>query len=227
MSFCYLLLNFVCVSASLSLRTSSSISWCLGTPRHHNNQQIDHGPSMWRRRWCGKMGRSIFARYMWVLKFHSNWCALLLHPNHNTTKVLDKTGGLSSLFLLKLVICSLGCEDELQLACIYIHFIVFCFCLFVSVLVFLLLFFMTLFICALPLQYKYSMVQHVMKENSCDSSPWICNMKRQNAYNTKYNTLWHSGAGVVGRKDQVDRNLKREGGKLVFVSLCFNYSTIW
>ena len=74
-----------------------------------------------------------------------------------------------SLFLLKLVICSLGCEDELQLAYIYIHFIVFC--LFVSVLVFLLLFFMTLFICALPLQYKYSMVQHVMKENSCDSSP--------------------------------------------------------
>lgn len=27
------------------------------------------------------------------------------------------------------------------------------------------------------------------------------------------------GQGVVGRKDQVDRNLKREGGKLVFVSL--------
>ena len=27
------------------------------------------------------------------------------------------------------------------------------------------------------------------------------------------------GQGVVGRKDQVDRNLKREGGKLVYVSL--------
>ena len=36
------------------------------------------------------------------------------------------------------------------------------------------------------------------------------NMKRENAYNAKYNILWHSsggwvGGGVFGRKDQMDR----------------------
>ena len=29
-----------------------------------------------------------FARYMWVLKFHSDWCAHLPHYTYNTTKVL-------------------------------------------------------------------------------------------------------------------------------------------
>ena len=63
----------------------------------------------------------MFARYMWVLKFLSNWCAVLLHPSHNTAEDLDKMGGLSTVFFFSN--CSLGCEDELQLAYIYYIFI--------------------------------------------------------------------------------------------------------
>ncbi len=39
-------------------------------------------------------------------------------------------------------------------------------------------------------------------------------MKTKNSYNTKYNTLWHNvgwGWKLVGRKDQMNRNLKKEG----------------
>ena len=35
-------------------------------------------------------------------------------------------------------------------------------------------------------------------------------MKTQNSYNTKYNTLWHNVGKLVGRKDQMNRNLKKE-----------------
>ena len=45
-------------------------------------------------------------------------------------------------------------------------------------------------------------------------------MKTKNSYNTKYNTLWHNvgwGWKLVGRKDQMNRNLKKGGGNLVFV----------
>ena len=55
------------------------------------------------------------------------------------------------------------------------------------------------------------------------------NMKTKNSYNTKYNTLWHNvgwGWKLVGRKDQMNRNFKREGNR-VFALLCFNYSNIY
>ena len=55
-------------------------------------------------------------------------------------------------------------------------------------------------------------------------------MKTKNSYNTKYNTLWHNvgwGWKLVGWKGQMNRNLKKGEGNLVFVLLCFNYSTIY
>ena len=63
----------------------------------------------------------MFARYMWVLKFYSNWCALLLHHSHNTTKVLEiNRGPECSLFPLRFFICLITCENELQLALMFI-----------------------------------------------------------------------------------------------------------
>ena len=50
-------------------------------------------------------------------------------------------------------------------------------------------------------------------------------MKTENSYNTKYNTLWHNvgwGWELVGRKDQMNRNLKKEG---VTWYLCYCVST--
>ena len=56
-------------------------------------------------------------------------------------------------------------------------------------------------------------------------------MKTKNSYNAKYNTLWHDvgwGWKLVGRKDQMNRNQnQKKEGDLVFVLLCFNYSTIY
>ena len=53
-------------------------------------------------------------------------------------------------------------------------------------------------------------------------------MKTKNSYNTKHNTLWHNaGWKLVGRKDQNEQKFKKGGGNLVFVLLCFNYSTIY
>lgn len=50
-------------------------------------------------------------------------------------------------------------------------------------------------------------------------------MKTKNSYNTKYNTLWHNvgwGWKLVGRKDQMNRNLKKER---VTWYLCYYVST--
>ena len=50
-------------------------------------------------------------------------------------------------------------------------------------------------------------------------------MKTIKSYNTKYSTLWHSvgwGWELVGRKDQMNRNLKKEW---VTWYLCYYVST--
>ena len=47
-------------------------------------------------------------------------------------------------------------------------------------------------------------------------------MKTKNSYNTKYNTLWHNVGWewkLVGRKDQMNRNLKK-GGESWYFTIC-------
>ena len=63
------------------------------------------------------------------------------------------------------------------------------------------------------LQYKYNTAQYT-KQTFYGTSLQICDMKREKKHNTKYNTLWRNGAwgwGVVGRKDHMDKNVRREG----------------
>ena len=170
--------------------------------------------------------------YIWqvhdlcVLKFHSDWCAVLLYPSHNTAKDLDKTGGLSTVFFFS--------------NCSFVHwvvkmnynwhaYIIYSFYSFV----FCFLFLCRYFYCCFLLHYLY---MHYSTNTVWCSISWsrilVTVHYKYTAWRDKMHTTQnttHCGTmeqRLVGRKDHVDRNLKREGGKLVFVSLCFNYSTI-
>ena len=156
---------------------------------------------------------------MWVLKFHSDWCAHLPHYTYNTTKVLGIDTRLEhSLFLLRYFICSVNSEEELQLACIFILLLLYFVILFLcrSFFVFVCLLFYYIICMCITVQIQHSAVDEV-------EFLWQFTINMQ--YEDK--KLIQHKIQYTGWKGQMNRNLKKGEGNLVFVLLCFNYSTIY
>ena len=157
--------------------------------------------------------RKEFARYMWVLKFHSDWCAHLPHYTYNTTKVLGIDSRLEhSPFLLRYFICSVNSEEELQLACIFILLLLYFVILFLcrSFFVFVcLLFYYMIYMC-ITVQIQHSAVDEV-------EFLWQFTINMQPDKHTTENT---TRCGTTGGSREIRPNgqkFKKRGGNLVFV----------